>query len=521
VSSSSIPLTAELYYRNKSLSLCQVNYESFFGLSENPFALTPDPRYLHRTRHAHELLRQLTRGITARKGLILLTGSVGTGKTTLLNTALHLLKQSSGGRSATRTAVLVHPTLTREEFSEAILAGFHILFMATRKTQRCQLLRDMLFDVQRKGGFAILAIDEAQLLTPELLDEIRVLRAMQSGSGELLQIILCGQPDLEEKLSRSSLSQLQPAITVRCETAPLTCQETRDYIRHRLIVAGAKSDAIFPGEAADAIHFHARGIPRVVNLLCAQALATAGQRGIRRVTPQIADEAAAKLLFNGLNPPRRRLRGVQADSAAIPPLEPQAQSESAPFEPMPHSLPLLPAPPSVSVESPSTPRPIVFAPKPVVRTSPIHWHPPSIRAGWERFGRFWSGNLARKRYWLFFFSLFLAGTLLLTLAQVALSQAPELHAKRATCGFLGLLLLDSSLGVAAYLYVDERRLRLTASPASPPILIRARRVRRVNINVNMKRAVPPPPKFVRMPGDRRTSRSARRPHKALAQPLAR
>jgi general secretion pathway protein A len=519
---SSSPLTAEVYYRNKSLSLCQVNYESFFGLSENPFALTPDPRYLHRTQHAHELLRQLTRGITSRKGLILLTGSVGTGKTTLLNTALHLLKQRSGGRSGTRTAVLVHPTLTREEFSEAILAGFQIPFMAIRKTQRWQLLRDMLFDVQRKGGFAILAIDEAQLLTPELFDEIRVLRAMQSGSGELLQIVLCGQPELEEKLSHSSLSQLQPATTVRCETAPLTCQETRDYIRHRLIVGGAKSDTIFPGEAADAIHFHARGIPRVVNLLCAQALATAGQRGIRRVTPQIADEAAAKLLFNGLNPPRRRLRGVQAASSAlVPPLEPQAESESATFEPMPHSLPLLPAPSNTSVESPNTPRPIVFAPKPVVRTSPIHWHPPSIRAGWERFGRFWSGNLARKRYWLFFFSLFLAGTFLLTLAQVALSQAPELHAKRATCGFLGLLLLDSSLGVAAYLYVDERRLRLTASPANPPILIRARRVRHININVNMKRAAPPPPKFVRMPGDRRTSRRARVPQTPLARRLAR
>ena len=516
--SSSIPLTEVVYYRNKSLSLCQVNYESFFGLSENPFALTPDPRYLHRTRHAHELLRQLTRGITSRKGLILLTGCVGTGKTTLLNTALHLLK-SSGGRSATRTAVLVHPTLTREEFSEAILAAFQIPFMAIRKTQRWQLLRDMLFDVQRKGGFAILAIDEAQLLTPELLDEIRVLRALQSGSGELLQIILCGQPDLEEKLSRSSLSQLQASITVRCETAPLTCQETRDYICHRLIVAGAKSDSIFPGEAADAIHFHARGIPRVVNLLCAQALATAGQRGIRRVTPQIADEAAAKLLFDGLNPPRRRLRGVQVSNAPAPPPETQTESESATLAPMPHSLPLLPALPDVSVESPHTPRPIVFAPKPVIRTSPIHWHPPSIRAGWERFGRFWSGNLARKRYWLFFFSLFLAGTLLLTLAQVALSQAPELNAKRAACGFLGLLLLDSSLGVAAYLYVDERRLRLAANPARPPILIRARRAR--HINMNMKRAAPSSPKFVRTPGDRRTSRRARQPQKVLARPLPR
>ena len=133
---SSNPIAPELYYRDKSLLPSRVAYEGFFGLKENPFSLTPDPRYLFRTRHAHETLRQLTRGILTRKGLILLSGEVGTGKTTLLNTALLALKQNPDVGSNTRTAVLVHPTLTREELVEAILNDFNVPCTATRKPRR-------------------------------------------------------------------------------------------------------------------------------------------------------------------------------------------------------------------------------------------------------------------------------------------------------------------------------------------------------------------------------------------------
>src|SRR4029077_18164929 len=129
VSSSNSP---ELFYRNKSLLQCPVAYEAFFGLQENPFSLTPDPRYLFRTRHAHETLRQLTRGILARKGLLLLSGEVGTGKTTLLNSALHVLREHTGAGNKTGTGVLIHPTLTREEFIEAVLSDFQISCEATR-----------------------------------------------------------------------------------------------------------------------------------------------------------------------------------------------------------------------------------------------------------------------------------------------------------------------------------------------------------------------------------------------------
>src|SRR4029077_16765660 len=179
VSSSNSP---ELFYRNKSLLQCPVAYEAFFGLQENPFSLTPDPRYLYRTRHAHETLRQLTRGILARKGLILLSGEVGTGKTTLLNSALQVLRDNPGAGNKTRTAVLVHPTLTREEFVEAVLTDFQVPFEATRKPRRLQIFSDMLLEVRRHGGIAVLAIDEAQLLSADLLEEIRNFANMGFGN---------------------------------------------------------------------------------------------------------------------------------------------------------------------------------------------------------------------------------------------------------------------------------------------------------------------------------------------------
>src|SRR5215813_3456344 len=183
--SSSNSSSPEIYYRNKSLLRSPGTYENFFGLRENPFSLTPDPRYLYRTRHAHDMLRQLTRGILARKGLILLSGEVGTGKTTLLNSALQILRDNPGAGYKTRTAVLVHPTLTREEFVEAVLTNFQAPCEVTRKIRCMQILSDMLLEVRRRGGLALLAIDEAQLLSSDLLDEIRFFANLRTGREEL------------------------------------------------------------------------------------------------------------------------------------------------------------------------------------------------------------------------------------------------------------------------------------------------------------------------------------------------
>jgi len=458
--SSSNTIAAEVYYRDKSLLQCHVAYEGFFGLKENPFSLTPDPRYLFRTRHAHETLRQLTRAILTRRGLILLSGEVGTGKTTLLNTALQVLKENPEVGSKTRTAVLVHPTLTREELVEAILNDFNFPCTATRKPRRLQVLKEMLLEVRRKGGAAVLAVDEAQLLTHELLDEIRMLLSLRSGQEELLQIVLCGQPEIEEKLSRSTLCRLPP-LTVRCKTAPLTLQDTHDYIEHRLKVAGAKSDSIFTRDAADAVYRHSRGIPRVVNLLCAHALSTAGLRGVRHITSQMIEEAAAKMPFRDGKPPGPRSRGLHSGNAAppkppasqSPPNEAEARTLGSASQMLRHE--------SLNTRRPSAPA--IGVQDHVSRVQPLL---PAIlpRAPW--LNRWWREDFAQKEYWMLLCNMALIGALFLTLAQSAGSAAPWQHAARAALGFSSLLLLDVSLGLAAYLFLFERRARLrTNAPA--------------------------------------------------------
>jgi general secretion pathway protein A len=461
--SSPKPIAPELYYRNKSLSRCPVAYETFFGLRENPFRLTPDPRYLYRTRHAHETLRQLTRGILARKGLILLSGEVGTGKTTLLNTALHFLQENLAIGNKTRTAVLVHPTFTRAEFLEAVLTGFKVPCTATRRDRHLQALLEMLLDVRRQGGAAVLAIDEAQLLTPDLLDEIRVLLNLQTGREELLQIVLCGQPEIEEKLSRPEMCGLQPRVTVRCKTAPLTLQDTRDYIEHRMKVAGAKAEFIFTPEAAGAVHLHSRGIPRVVNLLCAHALASAGLRGVPHVFARMIEEAAAKVPFTGANPSTPRSRGSHRGNGAAPkpPASPSTANRGEPRANAPtHATSRATVPRIMRPESARTHQTPAFATRSSGRVPPtLSRSALSILACRQWLNRWWSANFNPQKHWMLLGNMALTGALVLTLAQGTASAAPWQRTARATLGFLGLVLLDVSFGLGAYFFLYGRRTR--------------------------------------------------------------
>jgi general secretion pathway protein A len=277
--------------------------ENFYGFRENPFSLTPNPRFLHRTRHAHETLGRLTRGILDRKGLTLLSGGIGTGKTTLLYTALHLLNVSPAVQNKMGTAVIVHPTLTREEFLEAVLDEFDVPCPSARRDLRLEALLKLLLDVRNKGGVAVLVVDEAQMLSFDVLEEIRELLSLQISREKLLQIVLCGQPEIEAKLDGVKLPDGDFLVAVRCHTAPLSLKDTHEYVRHRLRIAGARSDALFAPEAVDAIHVHANGIPRLINLLCAQALSVAASDHAARVFPYMVDEAAAKIRSGALTPP--------------------------------------------------------------------------------------------------------------------------------------------------------------------------------------------------------------------------
>jgi general secretion pathway protein A len=301
--STSPSLGARVSFRIGPLPCGPTPSENYFAFRENPFSLTPNPRFLHRTRQAHETLGRLTRGILDRKGLILLSGGVGTGKTTLLYTALHLMSVSPAVQNKIGTAVIVHPTLTRDEFLEAVLDEFEVPCDSPHRQRRLEALLKMLLEVRRKNGVAVLVIDEAQMLTIDLLDEIRSLLSRQSSSEKLLQIVLCGQPELEAKLDGLTERHGEPFVAVHCKTAPLCLKDTHDYVQHRLRIAGARTDALFMPDAVNAVHVHTNGIPRLINLLCAQALAVAAGYKAERVFPYMVDEAAAKICAGSLTPP--------------------------------------------------------------------------------------------------------------------------------------------------------------------------------------------------------------------------
>ena len=224
------------------------------------------------------------------------------------------------------TAVIVHPTLTRDEFLEAVLDEFEVPCDSPHRQRRLEALLKMLLEVRRKNGVAVLVIDEAQMLTIDLLDEIRSLLSLQSSSEKLLQIVLCGQPELEAKLDGMTMRHGESSVAVHCKTSPLCLKDTHDYVQHRLRIAGARTDALFMPDAVNAVHVHTNGIPRLINLLCAQALAVAAGYKAERVFPYMVDEAAAKICSGSLTPPPDSSGTPTGTASPTPLLNPPATS---------------------------------------------------------------------------------------------------------------------------------------------------------------------------------------------------
>ena len=242
-------------------------YKSFFGLKENPFNVNPDPRFLFLTQQIEEALAGLMYGIQTRKGFITLTGEVGTGKTTLINRLLDWLHQRR-----VRTAFLFNSRMNSNHLFDFILAEFEIVCESRTKSQQLMKLNQWLLERYRAGETAVVIVDEAQNLSYPVLEEIRLLTNLETSTDKLLQIVLSGQPELEEKLKLPQLRQLRQRITLRCKTTPLTTEQTFNYIAERLRIAGAKGETIFSKDAVETIHLYSLGIPRVVNLLCEHAL---------------------------------------------------------------------------------------------------------------------------------------------------------------------------------------------------------------------------------------------------------
>jgi type II secretory pathway predicted ATPase ExeA len=288
-------------------------YKKFFGLRENPFNVNPDPRFLYQTPEIEEALACLIYGVQRRRGFILLTGEVGTGKTTLLNKFMEHLR----GERVT-TAFIFNPRLSVDQFLQFMMADFGIPSESTMKSQTLLQLNQWLLERYRDGETAVLIVDEAQNLTLEVLEEIRLLTNLETSTEKLLQIVLSGQPELESLLKQPALRQLRQRITLRCRMRPLNREATHGYISERLRTAGANGDAVFEPAAVEAVFQLSGGIPRVINLLCEHALINAFAEDQRPVVAETIHTVARE--FELPNPPGtigQRLEGERTPSPVV------------------------------------------------------------------------------------------------------------------------------------------------------------------------------------------------------------
>ena len=272
-------------------------YKSFFGLKDNPFNVNPDPRYLFLTKEIEEALSSLMYGIQSRKGFITLIGEVGTGKTTLINQLVEWLHQRRA-----RTAFLFNSRMNTNQLFDFILAEFGIVCESRSKSQQLMALNQWLLDRYSAGETTVLIIDEAQNLTYPVLEEIRLLTNLETSTEKLLQIVLSGQQELEDKLKLPQLRQLRQRIMLRCKTAPLTKEQTQDYISERLRIGGASGETIFSPKSVETIHLYSLGIPRVINLLCEHSLINSYVEQERPVSPKTVEDVAHEFQLDEVEP---------------------------------------------------------------------------------------------------------------------------------------------------------------------------------------------------------------------------
>ncbi len=241
-------------------------YMQYFGLKEAPFNITPDPRFLFFTRNHREAYDHLVYGIENRKGFIELTGEVGSGKTTICRAVL------SGLSSNVITALVFNPSVTETQLLRSILRDFGLAVKARDRLSYIECLNNFLLQQLRNGNNVALIIDEAQDLSSEVLEQVRLLSNLETDQHKLIQIVLCGQPELKQRLAAPELRQLRQRITVRYHLFPLTEEEIREYIEYRLKTAGLNNNELFTPKAVRRIYGYSNGIPRLINAVCDVAL---------------------------------------------------------------------------------------------------------------------------------------------------------------------------------------------------------------------------------------------------------
>lgn len=334
-------------------------YTAFYQLKEEPFRLTPDPRFLHLADPHRTALKVLLQGVLQRKGFTVVAGPVGTGKTTLLHTALQILTEKSEGRGRLVSAFLVNPTLAPAELLEAVLDEYEISCTATSKPRRLAALHQMLFQTQQQGGTAILLIDEAHLMSVELLEEIRLLGNTDTYQEKLLQIVLCGQPELFAVLQRPELQALQQRIASTCLLRPLSLPETRAYMAERLHAAGLRGSSPFTGTAVEGIHRLTGGVPRLINLLSDACLLCGFELKRKQIDQFLVEQASEDVLgllkgpFSTVGGLGSGANGKKADARSQPPTSAQPEEKLVPAGSWPEQPPLQ-ARAASAAESPAT-----------------------------------------------------------------------------------------------------------------------------------------------------------------------
>src|SRR5262249_40277188 len=296
-------------------------YEAFYGFREPPFRVTPDPRFLYRNPAVEEAVAALTYGVEQRKGFLSLVGEVGTGKTTLLR---HLLDSLP---ATTQTVFILYPTVQFEEMLEHILHELGIPTDGAGKFVKLQRLHEFLLEHTRSGGNAAILIDEAQDLDGRVLEELRLLSNLETGTEKILQILLAGQPELERKLAQPALRQLRQRIALHVRLRALAPGEVVAYVRARLERAGARDDSIFTPDALARVPEVTAGIPPLVNVLCDSCLVTGFAAGSKQITRSLVDEAWAD--YAALSAP-----GDAPHGAATPDVPPPVASPHVPGSPV-------------------------------------------------------------------------------------------------------------------------------------------------------------------------------------------